>query len=1153
MLFADLVGFTGLSEERDPEQVKNLVDRCFERLAADVTAYGGKVDKILGDAMVALFGAPVAHEDDAERAVRTALQMQHTLDVFCREIATEVRMRVGVNTGEVLVGALRAGDDYTAMGDVVNVANRLQTAAAPGEVVVGSQTYAATSNVVQYDELGELEVKGRAEPVRAWRAQTVLAPPGYRPRRERTPLVGREAEMGILRHVLAAAATRLRPHLVLLSGEAGIGKSRLAEELALTATLDHDAAVYVGRCVPYGEANPWWPVSEILRQAFAIDLADSIEESRRKAERGARLATRLEGPEADRIVEGLLYLMGFDNALTEIEPSRATEEAIAALAEVLQGIASRHLVLVFIADLHWADQVVLELIDNLLERLRGLPVVVASTSRPELQDRWSPEPGRHNAVSLHLDPLDAAATGELAGVLLGREVPEELLSVLQERSGGNPFFVEELVALLDEAGVLDGSSPDWAAIPTELSDLPATLRGLVAARLDAVGPAERNLLEDAAVVGRVGSVAALGALGEARGEREVARLIDAAVGRDLLVVSDGRFEFKSDLVREVAYETLTKSSRARRHAVLAQWLADRARRTGREDEQLEQIAHHFAVAAELVGEVDAVDGVPGDLREDALGWLERAADRALERESNLAAEQFFDEAVGLLSSSEDEDRRRLLLGRAQARTGRHDLPGARADIEEVLAKAEESGDATQRVRGLIILGEIQQKEGDIAGAVATLEEAMTVANAQDDKAALAAALRQWGMANLFLGELDKAEAAAAEACEAFRALGDRRGEAWALQNLAWIAFSRGETDIADERLTESARLFEEISDWGGRSWARGLLGFVRLAQGRLEDAGRLADEVIEEARKAGDRWAHAMTLVLQASVALWLGRAGRAVESAREANTIFEAIDDVYGRGLALANLARASADVGRVSEARAVLEEAGAALDAQEGMAVMKANLTASMLGQLGDARGALSAVADLEPERRDVPLETLVSKALALVQSGRPEEALIYLDHVVTAEGGGGEPVRGPGDEGARAYGCAVLALARAGLGDVEGAISAGDRVEAQRLGTYLDATYADIGVALAQAQAGDADDALDRLDRALERVDATEDRLTQALVRLARSRALEHLGRESSRAAVDEATQRFDALGVEPYGWETAFSAALSGEVSERASGG
>src|SRR5436190_9229296 len=261
VVFADLVGYTTLSETRDPEHVKNLIDGCFERLVADIDAFGGRVDKIIGDAIVALFGAPTAHEDDAERAVRAALRMQETLSAYTADLDVDIRMRVGVNTGEVLVGALRAGGDYTAMGDVVNTANRLQSAAQPGEVLVGAATFAATRRTVRYDVLDPIDAKGREELVPAWRADGAVAPPGYRPERNRARLIGREPELGLLCHSVENAICNARASLLLLLGEAGVGKSRLAEELASHAEENHNALILEGRCVPYGEANIWWPVA----------------------------------------------------------------------------------------------------------------------------------------------------------------------------------------------------------------------------------------------------------------------------------------------------------------------------------------------------------------------------------------------------------------------------------------------------------------------------------------------------------------------------------------------------------------------------------------------------------------------------------------------------------------------------------------------------------------------------------------------------------------------------------------------------------------------------------------------------------------------------------------------------------------------------
>src|SRR5918995_7506948 len=322
VVFADLVGFTGLSEHRDPEQVKGLVDGCFERLVADIEAFGGRVDKIVGDAILALFGAPIAHEDDAERAVRAALQLHETLAAGQAELDADVRLRVGVNTGEVLVGSLRAGGDYTAMGDVVNTAQRLQSAAEPGQVLVGQATYRATRRAVTYRSVSPIAAKGREAPVPAWVAEGARLPPGHRADRRRAPLVGRDDEVALLSHTLNVAIERRRAALLLVVGEAGLGKSRLAEEVAETARDCHDALVLPGRCVPYGEANVWWPIASAVQAACAVEPSDDQGVITGKVR--AAVVEALDGPgpgveAVDRVVEGLLHLLGFEGILRGID------------------------------------------------------------------------------------------------------------------------------------------------------------------------------------------------------------------------------------------------------------------------------------------------------------------------------------------------------------------------------------------------------------------------------------------------------------------------------------------------------------------------------------------------------------------------------------------------------------------------------------------------------------------------------------------------------------------------------------------------------------------------------------------------------------------------------------------------------------------
>src|SRR5258708_6766779 len=407
VLFADLVGFTSYSEFSDPEHVKALVEECFDALSADVIAYGGQVDKIVGDALIALFGAPVAHEDDAERAVRCALRMQHTLATLRDERELTVELRVGVNTGVVLVGALRAGGDYTAMGDVVNTASRLQTVAEPGQVVVGPDTHAATHHAVQYQPLAAPAVRAGPEPVEAWMALGAPAPPGPR-RRSPTPLVGRDPEVGLLTAILDTALTRSRAHLVLITGGAGVGKSRLASEVACRARDEHAAAVFEGQCVPYGE-DIWWPIAETIRTVCDVPANATHEVARDQVYAKVAKASRkpVDDAEVARTGRGLLYLLGFAEELHDLDPGRARDDPLRAGQALFGRLARERPVVLVLSDLHWADDLVLDLVDRLLSALRGSPFVLVATARPDLQDRWRPEPGRHNLSVLNLEPPEA--------------------------------------------------------------------------------------------------------------------------------------------------------------------------------------------------------------------------------------------------------------------------------------------------------------------------------------------------------------------------------------------------------------------------------------------------------------------------------------------------------------------------------------------------------------------------------------------------------------------------------------------------------------------------------------------------------------------------------------------------------------------------
>src|ERR687891_414176 len=757
VLFADIVGFTALAEHRDPEQVKGLVDGCFERLVADIAAFGGRVDKIVGDAILALFGAPIAHEDEAE----------------------------------------------------------------PGQVLVGQATYRATRRTVTYRSVSPIAAKGREAPVPAWVAEGARLPPGHRADRRRAPLVGRDDEVALLSHTLNVAIERRRAALLLVVGEAGLGKSRLAEEVAETARDCHDALVLPGRCVPYGEANVWWPIANAMQAACDVEPGDDQEVVTGKVRTAVARALASPGPGegvVDRVVEGLLHLLGVEGILRGIDATRARDEATGALLAFTTALARRRPVTMVLSDLHWAEDAVLDVIGGLLERNARLPFVVLATARPSLAERWSPPEGGHHSVVVHLDPLGRDAAAQLLRCLAGdrmASLDEGMVADLLDRASGNPFFLEELVSWLD------GSSS---------TDLPDTLRGVVAARLDGLTRSERHVLEDAAVLGSSGRVEWLATMQrEAHGgDGPVQASIRRLQAKDLLAVDGDSWEFRSELVREVAYGTMTKQRRAKVHAGVASWLE--REELPHHDGVVDTIAHHYGRAAALVADLGDSSGTLHDVAARAGHWLRTAGQRAAQADTPRRAALLFSQALTLLDTTaaaspvaaDDTavvDRGALLLARAAAYRELHDIAPARADAEAARAIAEAAGDEPAAVRATIAVAEVALRGGVPDKAEALLGEALARAGAAGDDKGRAAALRVRGFGALLRNDPEAAVTSLEPALAIYTALGDPLGRAWALQNLSWAHFIAGRIHDAELLLHDSATLFAELGDRGGLGWA----------------------------------------------------------------------------------------------------------------------------------------------------------------------------------------------------------------------------------------------------------------------------------------------------------------------------------------------
>jgi class 3 adenylate cyclase/tetratricopeptide (TPR) repeat protein len=1124
VLFADLVGFTSLSEHRDPEAVKRVVDSAFERLVRDVTAYGGRVDKIVGDAIVALFGAPVAHEDDAERAVRAGLRMQQTLAEYGNESGIAIRMRVGVHTGEVLVGALRAGGDYTAMGDVVNLASRLQTAAAPGEVLVGSTTHGATHEAIDYEERGHLTARGREQSEQVWAAIGTLRPPGFRRRRDDAPLVGRDNELRLVVESARNSIRHQRAQVVMLVGEAGVGKSRLAEEVAEALAAEDGVSVYRGRCLPYGEVNPWWPVAEVLRDACGID-PDAGVEAAAAATRAAVSSVVSEPAEVDVVVDGLLHVLGHESPLRGRDGAVAAQESALAIQSFLEGALRQGPVLVLVADLHWADDAVFDLIDGLLGRLARQPLVLVGTARRALQGRWSPGAGRFNSLSLNLDPLDRLAVSELLDHLSHDVVDERTRGALLDRSGGNPLYLQELVTLVDRHDV---------PLSVDASGLPETLRGLVAARIDALPADEQSVLSDASIWGASGTLAALDRIARAsRGVPSVLAEARSLADKDVLTIEGQRWAFRSDVVREVTYARLTKSDRLKGHAGIAAYLDATVEPATADDGVVERVARHYLEAHRLAEEVDSPGG--DALTERAAHWIAEAAERAERNGSWVLAQRRHSRVLELLADEATEARAAALLGRSRAEAEQWDYAAALADAHEALDLGGVLGSPQLRAEALLRVAAAEMRRGEWAPTEAALEEALELYDAAGDVSGRGETLRQLGLGRLLRGDHRLAEPPILGALEAFRTVRDRRGEGWALQNLAWIAMGDGRVERAHELLDASHTALLEVGDRSGIIWNEGLAAFVDVQRGDFESARARAQRVHVDSERWGDRFGSGMMQLVLGIVELWTGHPPAAEESARKALAGLRPEGDPVGSEQVLTLLGRALVMQGDIAGGVSTLREAlhvGHRTSTTFAPAV--AELTEAQVGIPGLV-GAGDTAATVEAEAGSPPIAAPPSDsgpttagALLALLAGQVERA--------TKDMAAARAVHdGPADRVAEGV---VLAA----TGEADAAVERAHHVLADPRATYLDRVQARVLLGLLdRSVAGGA-----HIEAARTLLVATEDRLTPALVDLAEA-VRGRFGSAGESLAMAEAEARLASVGIERTRWREVF-----GSIVQRAPG-
>ena len=648
VLFADLVGSTALASGEDPERVRALQDRFFDAMAEEIERTGGVVEKFVGDAVMAVFGAPAALEDHAERALHAALAMQSRVASLA---GSDLELRIGVNTGEVVVGRARKGGSFVT-GDAVNVGARLEQGAARGEVLVGERTVTAVGGAFEFGAHRVVEAKGKPGGVAArplLRALTLARPKGVAGFSR--VFVGRESELELLRATFRRAVAQEEPHLVTIVGEPGIGKTRLVRELwELLADEEVPPLRRTGRCLPYGEGVTYWPVAEILREHFGILEGATPEEIERTL--------------AGREILGLA--LGLDAG--PLHPLDARERLHEAVVEFVEELQAERPAVFLVEDVHWAEDDLLDLLDRIV-REAHVPALVLATARPELLDRrpsWGA--GRRNAATIWLEPLPATATSRMVDELLAVELPAELRALVAERAEGNPFFVEELVGSLVEAGVLERGDEGWVAhdLPPGFS-VPDSINAVLAARIDRLPPSEKAALQAASVMGRVfwaGPVVHL--LG---GEEPDFGLLEE---RDFVrrrgsssMAGEREYAVKHALTREVAYAGIPKKRRGRLHAAVADWL-ERSGASG--DEHASLLAYHYSQAvlpedADLVWEDDPAE--LERLSRRAVHSLRRAGELARGRYEILDAVALLERAVELSDDEHEQARLWTEIGAAQ--------------------------------------------------------------------------------------------------------------------------------------------------------------------------------------------------------------------------------------------------------------------------------------------------------------------------------------------------------------------------------------------------------------------------------------------------------------------------------------------------------
>jgi class 3 adenylate cyclase len=1078
VLFADLVGFTTVSESRDPEETRELLSRYFDTCRRLIGVYGGTVEKFIGDAVMAVWGTPTATEDDAERAVRAGLDLVAAVSALGDEIgASGLSARAGVLTGEAAVNVGAVGEGMVA-GDLVNTAARIQSVAEPGSVLVGDATRRATEQAVAYEPAGEHELKGKTEPETLWRAQRIVSARRGELRSDglEAPFVGRDRELRQVKELFHACAEEGKAHLVSITGIAGIGKSRLGWEFyKYFDGIVESVWWHRGRCLAYGEGVTYWALADMVR--MRCQIAEDEEPASALAKLRGTLSEHLLDEDERRFVEpGLAQLLGVGEA-----DVGDRQELFAAWRLFFERLADSNPTVLVFEDLQWADESLLDFVEYLLEWSRSHRLYVITLARPELLEKrrtWGA--GQRSFTSIYLEPLsEPAMEALLAGLVPG--MPEALKAQILERAEGVPLYAVETVRMLLDRGLLAQEGSTYRVVgEVEALEVPETLHALIAARLDGLSEDERHLLENGAVLGKTFSRRALAAL-SGLAEADLEPLLASLVRKEVLSLQadprspeHGQYGFLQDLVRRVAYETLSRRDRKSRHLAAADQLAGSLA----EDEIAEVVASHLVAAYEAIPDADDAE----ELKTRAAAALVRAGERAKGLAAAAEAQRYFEQASALV---EDEAARADLAHRAGRMAWQANKPQeARVLLERAHAAYEELADPVAAARVASGLADIDFIDGHPPQAAARLEPALAALEEARAEADIAAVAAQLGRFLYFSGEDERAAVHVERALVLAEALDQPETLAEALNTKATLLFTRLHRPRESQILLEGALAIALANDLHSSAMrAYNNLGAYLWVAGQWHAFIGIAERALELARRVGDRRWESSFIGGPAAGMMMLGNWDEALDRAAAAEEL--AVTE-FARGLLfqLTPIYAHRGDLDRMRELLAANESMGRSENASWNAAYA-------------------------------------MTEALLHSAEGRPDEALAAVDRALALRNqmaGGQGIVR-------------FLALEAAGkLADedkLRELLAAVDELHAGERGAYLRAQQARFRARLPET------DAESELRKSEQLFVESEMPFYVAVTRLERGEQLLAQGRaDEARPLLEEARSTFDQLGARPW---------------------